>query len=260
MRHVQGYLDLLESSGRYQFTSDEARSWLATSADATRLALHRQKKKGRIATPARGFHVIVPAEYRSIGCLPADQFIPALMQNLGLPYYAGLLSAAQYYGAAHQRPQSFQVFVPKNRRQVACGAVRVTFIARKAPEEVATRRFNTPRGTIEVSTPESTAFDLVGYSDHAGGLDQVVTVLAELAESIDADLLVDAARRAPLPWAQRLGVLLEVSGAGELTDPLLRHVRSHARKYVPLVPQGAHYGKRETAWKIIVNDQVELES
>ena len=46
--------------------------------------------------------------------------------------------------------------------------------------------FNTPRGTILVSTAEATAVDLVGYQHHAGGLDQVATVLSELAEHIDA--------------------------------------------------------------------------
>lgn len=47
----------------------------------------------------RRFYVIVPSEYRSLSCLPADQFIPALMKHLGLAYYAGLLTAAQYYGS-----------------------------------------------------------------------------------------------------------------------------------------------------------------
>ena len=32
-----------------------------------------------------------------------------LAATLGLPYYAGLLTAARYYGAAHQQPQVFQV-------------------------------------------------------------------------------------------------------------------------------------------------------
>jgi hypothetical protein len=31
----------------------------------------------------------------------------------GLTYYAGLLSAAQYHGAAHHRPQEFQIVVAK---------------------------------------------------------------------------------------------------------------------------------------------------
>jgi len=45
--------------------------------------------------PYRGFYVIVSPEYRSLGCRPAEQFIPDLMEYLGEVYYAGLLSAAE---------------------------------------------------------------------------------------------------------------------------------------------------------------------
>ena len=52
--------------------------------------------------PFRGFHVIVQPEYRALGCLPADQFVPQLMEHLGLVVdYAGLLTAASLHGAAH---------------------------------------------------------------------------------------------------------------------------------------------------------------
>ncbi|MGD0075507.1 MAG: type IV toxin-antitoxin system AbiEi family antitoxin [Candidatus Binataceae bacterium] len=72
--------------------------------------------------------------------------------RLNLSYYAGLLSAAQYHGAVHQRPQEFQVFVARNRRPIRCGAVRVAFIARKRLADVPVQSFNMPRGTALVST------------------------------------------------------------------------------------------------------------
>ena len=108
-----------------------AGSLFGVSPAAAKLALLRLAKQRLVASPARGFYVIVPPEYKRLGCLPADQFIPQLMERLGLPYYAGLLTAAQYHGAAHHRPQEFQVVLPKNRRPIACGAVRVAFVARK---------------------------------------------------------------------------------------------------------------------------------
>lgn len=202
----------------------------------------------------------MPPEYRSLACLPADQFIPALMEWLDLPYYAGLLSAAQYYGAAHQRPQEFQVFVEKNRRPITCGKVRVAFIARKRLAEVSTRAFNTPRGTIAVSTPEATVFDLAGHPGHAGGLDRVATVLAELAEHIDPNLLAQAAATAPVPWAQRLGYLSEIGDAGAKRGSLKAYVGEHARNYMPL-SSGTNKGDgpRSKAWKLIINTDVELE-
>ena len=171
----------LASKGHYSFTSEEARAALKVSPDACKLALNRLAKQGQIASPARGFYVIIPPEYRSLGCLPAHQFIPDLMKYKGLNYYAGLLTAAQYYGAAHQRPQEFQVFLARNRRPIRCGKVRVKFVARKKIDEVLVRSFNTERGELRVSTPEATAFDLAGYPEHVGGLDQVATILSELA-------------------------------------------------------------------------------
>ncbi|MCP5366715.1 MAG: type IV toxin-antitoxin system AbiEi family antitoxin [Hyphomicrobiales bacterium] len=257
--HARDFIDDLAARGRYHFTSAEAKAALGVSADAAKLALNRLRKQGRVAIPARGFYVIVPPEYRSIGCLPADQFIPQLMEKRSLSYYAGLLSAAQYYGAAHHRPQEFQVLVGTARRALICGKVRVTFITRKRIGDVATRPFNTPRGSIAVSTPEATAIDLAGYPDHTGGLEQCATVLSELSGQLDPDRLVDAARTVPLPWAQRLGYLLSIGEAGDVTGPLRDFVRNKARGYVPLALHGDRDGPRSRDWKLILNEAVEPE-
>jgi predicted transcriptional regulator of viral defense system len=137
------------------------------------------------------------------------------MKRLRLEYYVGLLSAAQYHGAAHQRPQALQVVVEKNRGPITCGAVRVVFIARKRVADVPVESVNTPRGGLLVSSPEATALDLVGYADHAGGLGQVATVVSELGERIDPEKLAAVARTAPAPWGQRLGFVLEHLGFEE---------------------------------------------
>ena len=258
--HARGYIGGLAARGRYHFASRDAQSALGVSAAAAKLALHRLAKQQLIASPARGFYVIVPPEYRSLGCLPADQFIPTLMARLDLPYYAGLLSAAQYHGAAHQRPQQFQVFLAKNRRPIQCGAVRVAFIARKRLADVPVQRFNTPRGTVLVSSPEATALDLVGYAHHAGGLNQVATVLSELAERIDPGKLAAVAPTAPVQWAQRLGYLLEHLGFAASTAALKEYVRAHARRSTVLLTKAPHGSSRPNrGWKIHVNAHVETE-
>lgn len=259
--HAREYIDQLASSGRHHFTSREARVALGVSADATKLALNRLARKSLIASPARGFYVIVPPDYRSLGCLPADQFIPSLMQRKQLTYYAGLLSAAQYYGAAHHRPQQFQVLLELNRRPIKCGKVRVMFVARKRIMEVPTRTFNTPRGEVRVSTPESTAIDLIGYTRRAGGLDNVATILTELAESMNPALLPEAAATAPLRWAQRLGYVLDLVGASNVVEPLRAYVRDKASEYTLLAPGSPSTNSRRDAdWKIMVNSELEPES
>lgn len=254
------YVADLAAGGRYHFVTREAQSALGVSADAAKLALNRLIKQGVLASPARGFYVIVPPEYRALGCLPADQFIPALMQRLGLPYYAALLSAAQYHGAAHHRPQEFQVFLAKPRRPIRCGAVRVVFMVRKRLTEVPVESVNTPRGELLVSTPEATAIDLVGYQHLAGGLDQVATLLSELVEKIDPDKLVAAAESAPMPWAQRLGYLLDHVGADRNAAPLKAYVRARVRQSAPLLPAAPNHSyQRDKDWKLYVNADVEAE-
>jgi len=258
---MKGYLAQLAQGGRYFFTSEDASRSLGASRDAVKLALNRRRRKGEIASPGRGVYVIVPPEYRSLGCLPADQFVPALMARAKAPYYAGLLSAAQYHGAAHHRPQEFQVMLGKARRPIECGKVRVVFYVRKRIAEVPVQHFNTPRGTVAVSTPAATAFDLVGYEARIGGLDVVATILVELAEKLDPEKVVALAPLVSLPWAQRLGYLLERVGEASKAGPLKEYVRRHAREATALqssAPTENH--PRDRDWKLIVNADIEAEA
>jgi predicted transcriptional regulator of viral defense system len=261
MPKAREYVANLAADGQHHFTLADMRKSLGVSHVAAKLALNRLAKHGLVASPARGFYVIVPPEYKRLGCLPAEQFIPALMQRLRLSYYAGLLSAAQYHGAAHHRPQEFQILMAKNRRPIHCGAVRVSFIARKRISEVPVQNFNTPRGTILVSTVEATALDLVGYERIVGGLDQVATLLSELAEKIDPEKLVAAAHTAPISWAQRLGYLIELVGAAKQAVPLKKYVQQAAKDMTPLLPAVPHKNvSRVNDWRLFVNTQVEAET
>jgi predicted transcriptional regulator of viral defense system len=135
--------------------------------------------------------------------------------------------------------------------------VRVAFFARKRITEVPVQSFNTPRGAIQVSTPEATALDLVGYADHAGGLGRIGTVLSELAERIDPAKLAAAAETAPITWGQRLGYLLDHFGFEAKTKPLKDYVRRHAKQSVPKAP---HKRARNKSWKLYVNAKVEADA
>jgi len=174
------------------------------------------------------------------------------------PYYVGLLSAAERHGAAHQRPQVTQVMVRKNRPALACGLVRVEFIARGDLEQMPVTRLNTLRGVLRYSTPEVTALELVGYPNHAGGLDNVATVLSELSEEMTADNLTVAARLSPVSWSQRLGYLLELVEQDQLAVSLRPLVQERARNYTPLRrAANTGGGRRIRDWKLIVNTDVE---
>jgi predicted transcriptional regulator of viral defense system len=254
------FISDLVAKGRYCFSAEEAVGALGANAVATRAALRRLRQKGEVAMPYKGFHVVVPPEFRNIGCLPAGHFIPSLMAHLQEKYYAGLLSAAEYHGAAHQRPQVFQVVVARNKPEITCGKVRVLFVARKNMARIPTLDFKTPRGYLKISTPTATAFDLVGYPNHAAGLDNVATILMELAENLDGKELVRLAELSPIAWAQRLGYLLDMVGAQKKTGELAKYLTEREPVPTPLSPSLPFEGiSRLKPWNILVNTRVEAE-
>lgn len=252
------FLDYLRSQGEYTFSTDDYCQYSKKSLIAVRAAIRRAGERGQIATPYRGFHVIVPPEYTAIGCLPAERFIAKLMSYLNEPYYIGLLTAAAYYGAAHHAPQEFQVVVKKGRPKLQAGKVKITFIARKDLEKMSVAERKTSDGMIRVSSPELTAFDLVVYSHHCGGLDNVATVLAELAVSINSGKLRDLAETiGSIRWSQRLGYLLDKVNAKSKAYGLASLVETYSPPLTKLEPKLPSKGLRNKKWKLIANVEVE---
>ena len=254
------FLDDLVSKGRHHFTTAEAVAALGSSLVATRAVLRRLKARGELASPLRSFHVILPPEYRRLGCLPPDQFVHQVMHYLDLTYYVALLSAAELHGAAHQRPQAFQVMVESPLRAIECGSVRMQFFVRQDLRRTPTLEKNTPRGPIRVATAEATALELVGYAGQCGGLDHVASVLAELAPAIDPTKLVETSAVCPTVWVQRLGYLLDQIEHPQLADALVPSVAERSRQAVPLQPSASSTGApRSARWNLVVNAEVTRE-
>lgn len=259
---IKKYIDELCSEGKHFFTAKEIKEKFGLSDSSVWMALSRLREKGEITSPARGYYLIIPREYRTLGSLPPDHFIHALMQFHHVSYYVGLLSAAKRYGAAHQQPQVFQVMVSQFRKPIRMGRIKVEFIANKQVEKVPTRQFNTPRGVVLFSTPEATVIDLVSYPSHSGGLDNVLTVLTELVEEMQAEPLREALaccrRRSPI---QRLGYMLELIGREDLAEVVEKYLKSKA-KYPNSVLLDARFPSKEgevnKRWRVIIN--IELES
>lgn len=258
MDFANEYIDELQMNGRLTFTTEDAVQALGKSTRAVHAQLRRLKEKGHIADPHRGFHVVVPPRYRRLGCLPAEQFVPQLMAHLNAPYYVALLSAAAYHGAAHQAPMAFQVMVRESRRALDCGRVHVEFIVRHDMEETPVVHRNTPSGELRVASPAATAVELVGYAERCGYLDNVATVLAELAESVDGEALVSEARRAPVAWVQRLGYLLSIVEADALASTLEGVLAEKNVFWTPLASWRDMRGTpRDSRWRLAINTDVE---
>ncbi len=254
-------MEELLGQGRYTFSRREAVRRLRSTPRAAYMALHRLALAGRLAMPRSGFYVIVDAQHRSAGILPPEWFVHDLMADLGRPYYVGLLSAAQIHGAAHHRPQEFQVVIPGRAvRPVVAGNVRFRFHGKGLFERAETVEVKTPTGSMKVSGPETTAWDLVRYPHAAGGLDNVATVLKELVARLDSRRLRDTARRhGELVVVQRLGYLLDrVGGRGRAAALAGLVAKAPLRLLDPSRP--AQGGREDGRWHILANVRVEAES
>jgi len=252
------WVDQLQSQGRYTFTRAEAEAKTGRSLVAAQSALRRLKQRGRIVSPRRGFYVVVPPEYRTAGSPPASWFIDDLMRFLKQPYYVGLLSAAAIHGAAHEQPMVFQVITSKPVREMRAGRVTLRFSMNGKVEQMPLMDVQTETGSMRVATPETTAFDLVRYPAEAGYLSNAATVLAELAELLDADALVALTPLVRVPDIQRLGYLLEAVGQHRLAKPLADWVRTRTPRVVPLRPGGPTEMAPDRRWRVIPNEKLEV--
>lgn len=259
MSYSEDYIDRLQASGRICFSTDEYIRALGLSEIAARHSLNRLRGKRCIASPVRGFHVVLGPADRAHGSRPPEDFIDSLMQYLEQPYYVALLSAAEVYGAAHHRPQQFQVMVKRNRRSVSFGRVRLQFVARVNLKKLPTVKHKVRTGYMVVSTPEVTALDLVCYHVHAAGLDNVATILGELAESLSAEKLYRVSSLYEISIVQRLGYILEHIGQGRCAKNLDRMVSRRATRAALLLPgkKDASNSRIDEKWRIIVNEQLE---
>jgi predicted transcriptional regulator of viral defense system len=225
--------------------------------------LQRLTAKKEAARVRQEFYVIVPPEYRSRGMLPVSFFIADLMTFLGKEYYVGLLSAAAFYGAAHQQPQTFYVMTKKPTiRNIGSNTVAIQFSYKKEWDKADIKERKVETGYVKVSSPELTALDLITYAQKAGGLNRVAAVLDELAEAMDKETLGQTVRRyGNTASVQRLGYLLEVIGRGEMAGAVAAYLNDGQYFPVLLRPQKKKPASMITGndWKVIPNTEIETD-
>lgn len=250
--------DYLLSRGTTSFTTAEAAALVGGTQAAVYQGLQRLISKGEVFSPAQGFYVPIPPEYRSWGgSIPAHDFIDPMMRHLGRSYYVALLSAAEIHGAAHQRPQVLQVMVTRAVRNREHGRARVRFYVNGRVDDTPTVQSRSRTGNLTVSTPEATALDLVTRARESGGLDNVATVLIELVEEekLDPVRLAELAENFPDATVHRIGWMLDNFGEGFDTTPLA--VKVGTSSMTALDPQAGRRGKVDTKWRVIENARIE---
>jgi len=203
----------------------EARKAIGASVGAFLDAAERQQRKHHLVSPRQGFYVIVPPQYLAWGGPPPPWYIDDLMRNEDCPYYVGLLKAAELHGATHQAVMEFQVVTNKRLPQLRIGRSVVIFYFRKEFDPVATgiTERKTDTGHMKVSSPELTALDLLRNPHAGGGLDNIATVIADLAERLDGKKLAVLAAAYERSVSRRLGYLLDHFGRSERAEASVCH-------------------------------------
>lgn len=257
---ISEYINNLASDGRYSFSLDEAIQKTGKSKVAVVGALYRQIKQHKLAHPISGFYIIIPPPYQRYRCAPAEYWMDDLMGHLKQKYYVGLLSAARYYAASHQKPQVFQVVTEKSMRSIQCGEVAIQFTQSKLVSSVPTRQFNTPAGYLSVASPEALMIDLLRYPSNSGGINNIATILIELAESIDIKRMLKAFELMHCEQVimQRLGYLFELVGCENIALEIEKILNEGKMRTKPLVNGLSTKGcVRNKRWELYINYDVE---
>ena len=259
---LENWVNDRQSSGKYAFLRREALAESGLSAEAVKKALQRLAVRGRIAKAKDYFFVIVPLEYATAGGPPASWFIHDLMAAMERPYYVGLLTAAGLHGASHHQPQEFQVVTDRPIRPIMVGRSHIRFLVSKFVDRAAVTSVKTPTGSMRVSTPETTAIDLVRFAKAAGQLDNVATVISDLVPKLDPKKLVAAAKIVgDVPNAQRLGYILDRVRARDLAETFRHWVQRYSPSVIPLRShRRGQDAKEDRRWHVLVDQPLEIDS
>ena len=266
MDTIKSWIEKMQSSGKSCFSFSEAlEHFSALQPNSLKRSLTRLAGKHKICSVWKGFYVIVPVEYQSKGIIPAVYYIDQLMRFLGRDYYISLLNAAEFYGAAHQRPMEFTIMTtPPSLRSTLKKDIKINFNNKSVILAQYTQQRKTPASYVKISSPELTAADLVQFEKTIGGLNRASTVFYELAESCRfKKLKADFFEYVPTPVIQRLGYLLdETLDFKKQADELY----SMAKKYGCSFRKTPLKNRKSTAgcplnmrWNIIVNEQIEID-
>lgn len=266
IENLSEWIENREMRGYYTFTKEDIeKQFPSLGKDYMKTYLSRLVTKAKIISPWRNFYVIMPIEYSLKGIIPPVFYMDQLMAYLDKKYYVALLNAAAFYGASHQRAQTFSVAVElPYMRSTSKNGTSILFFSKKEIQTEFIRKHKTQTGYINVSYPELTAIDLIENEKSVGGLNRVCTVLNELVDVVNLDSLNDSFFKASsTPVFQRLGYIMEhILEREDLAETLYSKMEVAGLKFrkVPFkVNKPTGYCEVDKKWKVIINQEIEID-
>lgn len=271
MASLDRYLDELLSRGRTWFTRKEAQDSLDLNATAFIAAASRLARKQRLASPRRGFYLILRPEERVAGAPDPVRWIDPLMRYLDLDYRISLLRAASFHGASHQAAMVFQVIVPRQLRAIDIGRHRLQFIYQSPaafartnlPDWLAAMKSET--GYAKAAGAELTLLDCARYFHKSGGINGVAQIAQDIGAKADPRKLAKAAMAYENAVARRLGYLLDHAGhtrQAKALEPFAKKAKS-VKPLDPSVKPVAEalvkLHEKNAKWMLVINEPVEID-
>jgi len=271
MGALEQYLDEQLSQGRAYFSREECLRVLDLSPSAFAAAANRLARKHRLASPRRGFYLILRPEDRILGAPDPVRWIDPLMRYLGIDYRISLLRAAAFHGSSHQAAMVFQVIAPRQLRDIDLGRQQLRFIY-QAPGTFANvnqpdwlKQIKSDAGYAKVAGVELTLLDAARYMNKAAGINGVAQFAKDLGNKANPRVLANAAAHYENASVRRLGYLLEWSGHSRQAD-VLESFALQAKSLKPLDPSVKPLLVSPTAveekvarWKLVLNETVETD-
>ncbi len=272
MSSLQEFNDSQLARGRETFSKPAALAELGQTPQAFQASAARLTKKGRLASPRRGFYLILRPEDRLLGAPNPARWIDPLMKHLGLDYRVSLLRAAAFHGSAHQAAMVFQVITLRQLQRIEIGRQRVEFLYQapaafaesNRPEWLA--QLKTETGFAKVAGVELTLLDICRYFHRAAGINGLAQAVHDLGKKADPNILAKAASSYENSAVRRLGYLLERFGHNRQAKGL--HAFAEKAKSFkdldpaaqPIIAALRASKEKNLKWKLVINVPVEIDA
>jgi len=272
MAAFERYLQDRLAHGRAYFTREEALAALGLSPHALSVALVRQVRKGRLASPRRGFYLILRPEDRALGAPDPVRWIDPLMRYLRLDYRIALLRAAAFHGSSHQAAMVFQVIVPRQMRDFAIGRQQLQFVYQRPAAFGEVNRsdwlgsLKSEAGFAKVAGLELTLLDCARYFHQAAGIDGLAQIAKDLGGQARPNVLAAIAAHYENSSVRRLGYLVERARHLPQSKALRPFVKKAKTAVLlnpsvkPLAEGLSGLNEKAPEWRLIINETVETDS
>ncbi len=252
-------LDALLAEAKSLFSLEDAQKKLGLPKNYVVKIISNLVKKKQVLRISQGLYAYFPPTEKKSG-FNVSRIIGQIMEHRHTPYYVGLLSAADYYGAAHQKPQRLQIMIPQQISFAKAKELGISFHVQKHFPKTGLAQIKTPQGYLWYSSPELLALDLLNYEKASGGIDNVAIIIREIRPLLKNKSLRAMALDYPVrAVVQKLGYLLELFGAQDLLlQCLQRIIKKRGASVVGLSSTLPKKGSFNAKWSVLVNTTLEV--